>query len=394
MNNTTINLLAQVNLVKNKYDDLAEYTGENFNIFNVLNVAYNELSHSSIIAYLLNTKGQHRQKDVFLKLFIEEIKKLFDDESHLEKFETTNSYIIKEKHVGNGRIDILVTNEKNNIIIENKINAGDQSEQLKRYNNFDKNAPIIYLTLNGKEPSNYSKSNLEIGKDFICVSYEAHIKNWLEKCIKEMANKPIIRETLNQYLHLVKQLTNQASNNNMAQEITDRVMKDEESFNSYLSLIQIQSKVIKEIIEKDFISIIEEIAQLNNLELNVDSELFYGKIYKGFSIYHQELRNKNLKIRFHFEGSNYKSALLGLNYIDNTKASDFDYTKIIEDFEKTFEEAFTTSGNFACYLWYQKMNDLGNFNKLKELRFGTLKEELKEDWSYKISEMLKIVHNS
>ena len=32
------NLLSQVNIIKKKYDDLAEYTGENYNIFSVLGI--------------------------------------------------------------------------------------------------------------------------------------------------------------------------------------------------------------------------------------------------------------------------------------------------------------------------------------------------------------------
>ena len=40
-----------------------------------------------------------------------------------------------------------------------------------------------------------------------------------------MANKPIIRESLNQYLVLVKQLTNQSTNNKMKEEIINLLKK-------------------------------------------------------------------------------------------------------------------------------------------------------------------------
>src|SRR5690554_3930833 len=167
--NTVSNLLEQTNLIKKKYDEFAEYTGENFNVFFTLNIAEKEKTHSDFIADLLNINAGHGQKDVFLKLFIEEVKELFQDKTKLENFETSKSFVITEKYTGNGYIDIFITNGRNSIIIENKVWAGDQHQQLVRYNEFEKNAPIIYLTLDGKEPDNLSKGNLKVTKDFICV---------------------------------------------------------------------------------------------------------------------------------------------------------------------------------------------------------------------------------
>lgn len=216
-------LLKQLEIVQNKYDQFAEKSGEHFNVFDVLGVRTNELSHSAIIGNLLNVKGKHGQKDAFLKLFINEIRDKFHDENRnliITNFKTENSFLQIEKGIGRvdlennfgGRIDILLNDGKSNIIIENKVYAGDQDKQLLRYFEFDKNAPLLYLTLDGKEPSANSKNDLKVSNQFICISYKVEIKNWLEKCIKEMVNKPIIRETLNQYLYLINLLTNQLPN--------------------------------------------------------------------------------------------------------------------------------------------------------------------------------------
>ena len=53
------------------------------------------------------------------------------------------------------------------------------------------------------------------------VSYKDVIKNWIEKCLEKTNAIPIIRETLVQYLYLIKKLTNQTTNNEMIIEIAD-----------------------------------------------------------------------------------------------------------------------------------------------------------------------------
>lgn len=261
------NLLSQVGIIKTKYDDLAAYTGENYNLFNVLGIYQDELSHSAIIGDLLNAKGKHGQKDTFLKLFLEELPS-FDEDSEqykvLHNFQSESSKVYIERHIGKvdfdkgegGRIDILINDGKNNIIIENKVWAGDQYLQLVRYNNQDKNAPILYLTLDGKEPSNDSKDYLILGKEFICLSYKVEIVRWLENCIKEMANKPFIRESLNQYLVLVKQLTNQSTNNKMKEETINILTKSSENImaakmiadNYKLSVIELNKIQIQKLV--------------------------------------------------------------------------------------------------------------------------------------------------
>lgn len=68
------NLLYQVNAINKKYEKIAEITGENFNIFNILGLTTNEVrTHSAFIAELLNPNGSHGCKHIFLKLFIEEV---------------------------------------------------------------------------------------------------------------------------------------------------------------------------------------------------------------------------------------------------------------------------------------------------------------------------------
>jgi hypothetical protein len=201
--------LDQISEINKRYNEIAKVTGENFNVFDVLDIGTQEQTHSNFIAMLLDPKGVHGNGNIFLKYFLETIgqrENLKDiSEFPIENIEVQTEYSIgqidkDQKH--GGRIDIVVSDNKNKIYIENKIYAQDQKNQLTRYKNNYPDVKIIYLTLDGKVPSDESAKNMR-KDEYICVSYKDHILEWLEKCKKESVDYPLLRETLQQYIALV-----------------------------------------------------------------------------------------------------------------------------------------------------------------------------------------------
>lgn len=95
--------------------------------------------------------------------------------------------------------------------IENKINAGDQPKQLLRYKNFIKRNPhtLLYLTLDGHEPSEDSSCGLKSKTDYQCISYGVEMHKWLQEILVLSINRPLVRETIQQYLKVIRKLTNQ-----------------------------------------------------------------------------------------------------------------------------------------------------------------------------------------
>ncbi len=96
---------------------------------------------------------------------------------------------------------------------------------LRYYNygksNFQGNFLLIYLTKDGKRPeSNTTGINDDVKNKTISISYEKHIIEWLEICKKEASSLPILRETISQYINLIKKLTNQTINHKMSEDIT------------------------------------------------------------------------------------------------------------------------------------------------------------------------------
>lgn len=198
--------------------------GEHFNLFSILGIESREnKTHSAFLAELLNPKGSHLKKEVFLKLFLQVVsRELSDDNSEqilLDNFiNTTRTEVETEFVIGKrddakkegGRLDISISNGKNFLCIENKIYAPDQNVQIQRYCNYDHGGEntVFYLTLKGSDPKSESKGDLESGIDFFNISYKVTIVNWLELCLKEVPNHTYIRESINQYILLIKKLTN------------------------------------------------------------------------------------------------------------------------------------------------------------------------------------------
>ena len=204
--------------------------GENYNLFSILSIERYELKHSALIANLLDPKGSHGCGDAFLRAFFEIALKertyLFEDCTLPDSY--TEYYTGPIVGDTGGRIDILVKSSRYGLIIENKIYAGDQDKQLTRYDNYGKEIfgadgyLLVYLTLYGYDASKEStatKSAEEVG--YLRLSYAEDILRWLEQCVRLADNKPLVRESLNQYIRTIKQLTYQDMNQENIEKIID-----------------------------------------------------------------------------------------------------------------------------------------------------------------------------
>lgn len=204
--------------------------GENYNLFSILSIERYELKHSALIANLLDPEGSHGCGDAFLRAFFEIALK--DLAYPFEDCTLPHSYT--EYYTGpiagdtGGRIDILVKSSHYGLIIENKIYAGDQDKQLTRYDNYGKEIfgadgyLLVYLTLYGYDASKEStatKSAEEVG--YLRLSYAEDILRWLEQCTRLAYDKPLVRESLNQYIRTIKQLTYQDMNQENIEKIID-----------------------------------------------------------------------------------------------------------------------------------------------------------------------------
>ena len=268
--------------------------GECYNVFNVLGVDNMELSHSAFLAALLDPNGSHGMQDAFLKAFIDTI-------AHggtKPELDTAHAKVYKEYYIGNitettgGRIDILITDgtpSGHAIIIENKIWAADQPNQLVRYHNFAPKATLLYLTLNGDEPSDQSKGELT---DYRCISYRSDIIGWLHKCAQLAFDKPRVRETINQYINLLQQLTNQ---NTMEQKQLIQLLTNKENFEQACAIADTMPAVKQYMVE----TLLREQLKDDRYEIT-DCKYGIGN-YDGICLRPQGW--KHCYIKFEFESS-------------------------------------------------------------------------------------------
>lgn len=210
---------------KHKKEDL-------FNGFVSFGIRADETKHSKFIANLLNPKGNHKQGDKFLKLFLEQVE--------ITDFNLKGLDVKCEKDAKGRRIDIAIWNKTQFLVIENKFWAGDQDNQLRDYYNFAlkqakaENIIMLYLTPYGKLPSPDSLGDLSI-EDVICISYEKHILNWLNECLDkfEATDNIRLKISLEMYAELIRIVINR---DKYMEEIFEFINK-EENLNLAISII-------------------------------------------------------------------------------------------------------------------------------------------------------------
>lgn len=240
-----------------------------------------------------------------LKIFIEKVLKIeiIDATNLLSKSVTTTEYYISRinnEGTEGGRIDILIDIPRESgipsLIIENKIYAGDQSNQLLRYYKFAKtkyhsseNFKILYLTLWGSCASTISTGK-DFSFDYTRISYAKNIIKWLEQCASFAYDKPKVRETIIQYKHLLTQITEYSMNEN--NKIVEEIASQDEYLKNAILICSYQNDIIKKAISGPITKALEYIKEMakekTKLEINFMSNEFNekgGKLDWGFSYF-------------------------------------------------------------------------------------------------------------
>lgn len=223
-------------------DVLSDYSNvqqkQNYNIFNVLEVAQKEVMICRVLADLLNPCGKHGQGIRYLKPFMENVLHIKETDKQISSMQVYKEYPIDEDR----RIDIVIRNSNLFIPIEVKINAGEQESQCYDYYQYaskiDNGTKVIYLTKWGTMPSKYSRFSLD-GKDILsedkidCISFAEDITLWLETILQNEHDK--MKIILQQYLEIIYDFTVDKKEE-MNLKITDKILENEDYFKTALAI--------------------------------------------------------------------------------------------------------------------------------------------------------------
>lgn len=311
-------LLSEVSHISKKYELINKNTGGYFNIFDIANIAKDEVCVCRFIYELINPKGSHYQGYTYLKLFAEHVLNM-----NFSDYDYKKAIVHREYVISNGRrIDLVIEIGDKLIPIEVKIYAKDQYRQCFDYYSFyAKNSNVFYLTLDGRCPSKESAEGLTKTKDggykeVTQISFENEILTWLNKCISHYETIRIapIREVILQFMGVIRSMTNLLVEEKEV-EIVSKISSSKENMKSAIdiekSLKTCKINMIKRVLES-----IEK--RLNNRFKEEDKldaysykstnyklvNTYYdnkGSTYPGLSYFVKSLHKEDVDLLLRFE---------------------------------------------------------------------------------------------
>ena len=178
---------------------------EDINVFSILKMESKEVSaHSALLYYILKpfSTKDGAVDDSNLRLFLKNL-----------GFNKNYGYVDIEREVVTdfGRLDFLILMDEDILVIELKIWANEQYEQISRYQNYLQSQKadignILFLTPNERKATTGEARN---------ITLEKHVKNTLEEIVVIRKKNVAYCSTIQQYIEVIKKLVGKQMKNNM-----------------------------------------------------------------------------------------------------------------------------------------------------------------------------------
>lgn len=177
---------------------------------------------------------------------------------------------------------------------------------------------LIYLTLDGKESEQEASKSIP----YLCLSYADDVRVWLERCREIATNKPTVRETITQYVQLVKKITNQNEEDEMGNDLTKLLLDREEYFDALLRVLKTKSNLQQKSFEK-LLECAQNISEEKGLNMHKTPDLMGKKPYRSVSFFTDYMiRRLGIAMRFEiYEGSKNTEFMYGFWCVDCDSAT-------------------------------------------------------------------------
>ena len=270
-------------LLKEAYEKSKDYLYEDSSRYNLLSIIEKDRDeahiHSKVIYSLLSQNWGKIDKETFLTLFLKEIG-IEDEIIYNEKWEVSREkeYQLDEKKA---RPDFVIESQHYIYIIEMKIDADDQPEQLKNYKKIaegekkrknKKEYKLFYLTLDGHNASKKStgeEENLEENQkvEYTNISFKEEILNWLGKCLDLVKGKENKSACINQYIASINKILGEKNI-----KIKDNILKSSEDIKNAITIYKKLNENLQKVLESFF-------EELNKKLEDIGSKVIYNKNY-------------------------------------------------------------------------------------------------------------------
>ena len=328
-------ILNEVGSIIDKYESISRATGNDFNIFEVTDIATRELAVCRVLYELLLPDGRHGEDCAYLEIFLRDCLGMA-----FTKTELDDAKVYREHNADGRPIDIYIKLGNRRIPIEVKIYAGDQNNQCYDYVKYaqkeDEDAKIVYLTRFGDYPSEESRRGL--GDEKIhCLSFAYDILDWLKRCLSlpGTIGKATVREVIMQFISAIRNFTDQLEDKLM-REILDLISEKPENAKAAIvianSISDMRTKILGKIAE-----ILQSEHSLKLIKRHHDN------------CYYFSLKNPTtlFQINYGAHSNNVISASVLYNIktvpeinIDGYKVKETKRIREHEDFYKLFEDEF------------------------------------------------------
>lgn len=192
-----------------------------FNVFKMLEVHDKEVIMCRMLCGLIDPHGSHGMGSQFLKIFCKKVLSHLDANDNFtdEELDYIGTNVFKEYLIPDSdrRIDLVIETKNRFIPIEVKIYAGEQQSQVYDYIKYthqrmqltkylpQKTWKLIYLTLDGHAPSDYSTRGV-YQDEIINISWKEDIREFLQECLK-LSMPEQVSQIIKQYLNAVNSIS-------------------------------------------------------------------------------------------------------------------------------------------------------------------------------------------
>ena len=339
----------------------SEQLAPDFQVFDFVNTSENGLSW--IIANLLNPKGTHGQKTLFLEQFIRiclpKIQNNTVWQNYLENLTQTEVETEATTWANQAyrRMDIYlsarINSETFGICIENKPYANDQENQLADYfleleNRKLSQKHLVYLCEYG-EPSNYSvtKDVLEswIKNQLISFVTYSQLVVWLTECKKDCQNHSVT-EFLNQFIKFIQKQFMGVDDMNEQEMILNSMLQDQQTITSSikisLNIFEMKRRLITKLLnELKLIS--------NNKSYTVEAGNLTGNNKYESILF--KIPNNELYISIEFQGTWFNMPALCIMVNDKEKINIEERKLVFEAIRNEIRNKKIASSD-KYYAWY------------------------------------------